>query len=310
MPTHIAGIGAKGATMQELTEEGRRVVDEVAARHGMSADAVLTMLRALTIGNGMQAQFSHPELGGMGQWSQGGMTMIGDMFNNGLKYRVDQLAGELAGLLRTQSFLKPVSVHGGASPSGVEGVSLFVPGGGFSAGNWPAELGHAASSGAQNDLHYAYFPDSRRLAIRKGGHITLYDTGDHSIGGVSQQQSGDQSLTFTSQYGLVRVADLPVISGEESPRNVPIAGVTRPEPVAPEASAVPHVSAEPQPLASVQASATPIFSADPQAPVASAPAHPNEDIFAKIERLADLHQKGILTQDEFTQKKIELLARL
>jgi hypothetical protein len=38
--------------------------------------------------------------------------------------------------------------------------------------------------------------------------VTIYDTADHEIGGVSQQQSGDASLTFVSQRGLVRVADL------------------------------------------------------------------------------------------------------
>ena len=42
------------------------------------------MVRALMEGNGSQAQFSHPDLGGMGQWSQGGMIMVGDMFNEGL----------------------------------------------------------------------------------------------------------------------------------------------------------------------------------------------------------------------------------
>jgi Short C-terminal domain len=34
------------------------------------------------------------------------------------------------------------------------------------------------------------------------------------------------------------------------------------------------------------------------------------DIFAKIERLADLHQKGILSPEEFAAKKAELLSRL
>ena len=34
------------------------------------------------------------------------------------------------------------------------------------------------------------------------------------------------------------------------------------------------------------------------------------DIFAKIERLADLQKKGILTPDEFATKKAELLSRL
>ena len=60
------------------------------------------LLGALAHGNGRQAQFNHPELGGMGQWSQGGMIMVGDMFNQGLKHRVDALCNELAGLLRSQ----------------------------------------------------------------------------------------------------------------------------------------------------------------------------------------------------------------
>jgi Short C-terminal domain len=33
-------------------------------------------------------------------------------------------------------------------------------------------------------------------------------------------------------------------------------------------------------------------------------------IFAKIERLADLQQKGILSPEEFAAKKAELLSRL
>jgi hypothetical protein len=40
------------------------------------------------------AQFSHPEFGGSGQWMRGGMSMIGDMFNSGLKSRVDSLLFE------------------------------------------------------------------------------------------------------------------------------------------------------------------------------------------------------------------------
>ncbi|HEX2365023.1 MAG TPA: SHOCT domain-containing protein, partial [Bradyrhizobium sp.] len=36
----------------------------------------------------------------------------------------------------------------------------------------------------------------------------------------------------------------------------------------------------------------------------------SDDIFAKIERLADLHAKGILSDEEFAAKKTELLSRL
>ena len=34
------------------------------------------------------------------------------------------------------------------------------------------------------------------------------------------------------------------------------------------------------------------------------------DLFVKIERLAELHKKGILSSEEFAAKKAELLARL
>jgi hypothetical protein len=46
------------------------------------------------------------------------------------------------------------------------------------------------------------------LAIKDGEHVEIYDTGNHRIFGVAQAQSIDQTLTFTSQDGLVRVKDL------------------------------------------------------------------------------------------------------
>src|SRR3954471_20019909 len=208
--------------MQDLTPEERRAIESIALRHGVSTDAALTLLQALRAGNGAMAQFSHPELGGMGQWSQGGMTMVGDMFNQGLRARVDALCTELAGLLRaqpppaagrSQSQAQSQSRSGSAS-----GVSLFVPGAGSSAAAWwPADLGRPASVGAQNDLRYAVFPAAQRLAIERGGQVTVYATGDHLISGASQQQGGTQSLTFTSQRGLVRVADLPVVAADGPP---------------------------------------------------------------------------------------------
>ena len=36
----------------------------------------------------------------------------------------------------------------------------------------------------------------------------------------------------------------------------------------------------------------------------------DDEIFSRIERLAELRQKGILTDEEFAAKKTELLARL
>jgi hypothetical protein len=46
------------------------------------------------------------------------------------------------------------------------------------------------------------------LVIDDRGSISTYDTGSHQIFGVAQAQSSDQTLSFTSQDGLVRVADL------------------------------------------------------------------------------------------------------
>ena len=233
--------------MTELTPEGRRLVDELAQRHGVSSDAVLTLLRAVAAGNGASAQFNHPELGGMGQWSQGGMIMVGDMFNNALKHRVDMLCSELSALVRNQP-LHPAAPsqsqsqsqssgfahHGlqGQTQSGAgyrRGVSLFVPGSGSSMDAWwPSELGVPSSTGAQNSIRYACFPTTRRLAIQIDGRVTVYDTLDHQIAGFSQQQSGDASLTFTSQHGLVRVADLPVVpTGRAGPPSTRAGAETR-----------------------------------------------------------------------------------
>lgn len=268
--------------MPELTPEGARRVEAIAARHGVSPDAARTLLRALVAGGGSQAQFSHPELGGMGQWSQGGMIMVGDMFDNALKARVDALCTELAGLLRDAT---PIAAAPARSQSqsqtqsgGAPGVSLFVSGG---AGGtwWPEGLGTASSTGGQNDLRYAVFPASRRLAIDIGGRVAVYDTGEHTIGGVSQQQSGDRTLTFTSQHGLVRVEDL---------RRVDAAGAPDPAPAAPA-----RAEARPAP-------------AEPKAP---RPAQ-GADILATIERLHELRRREILSEAEFAAKKAELLSRL
>lgn len=74
---------------------------------------------------------------------------------------------------------------------------------------WPGELGQPASSGAQNDTRYAFFPDHRRLAVRRGdgGAVELYDTGEHRIGGVSQG-GGDRPLAFASQRGEVTLEQM------------------------------------------------------------------------------------------------------
>jgi putative oligomerization/nucleic acid binding protein len=302
--------------MQQLTDEGRRIIDDVARRRGFSSDAVTRMLIAVSAGYGNQAQFNHPEFGGMGQWSSGGMIMIGDMFNDYLKDRVGSLCQELAGLIQGQPlFAVPAQSQsqsqgggwqgqtGGSyqqqGSGGGTGSSLFVPN--AQTGNWwPADLGMAGSTGGQNNLRYAYFPGARRLAIDVNGQVTVYDTGEHQISGFSQQQSGDQSITFTSQFGLVRVADLPRIN-TTNPKNV---ATTTPQSYAsqePPASAPQMAQNVPAPMPAVAVS--------PASRNDTIQAQPDE-IFSLIEKLADLHKKGILTDSEYESKKGKLLSRL
>ena len=275
--------------MLDLTPDGLRMVSDIAQRHGVSVDAAIAVLGALAQGQGAQAQFNHPDLGGMGQWSQGGMIMVGDMFNQGLRYRVDALCNELAGLLRNQPLVNAGAASFQSQSQNGGDVSLFVSGSSGGASGWPSELGAPASVGAQNDLRYAYFPEPRRLAIQQGGRVRVYDSGEHRISGFSQQQSGDQSLTFTSQFGVVRVADLPLVSPREEPSPPP------PPPVVadPPRASPPHAA---------------VFAAPPVAPAAPSPA--TGDILTTIERLAELRQKNILTEEEFSAKKAELLSRL
>src|SRR5260221_4735193 len=95
---------------RNLTSHGEKAVKEVADRHGVSADAVRTLLLALEQGGGTIAQFSHPELGGNGQWMRGGMTMVGDMFNDRLKATVNALCSDLSSILSNQELFVPLAV--------------------------------------------------------------------------------------------------------------------------------------------------------------------------------------------------------
>src|ERR1700722_8471543 len=73
-------------------------INELAIKYQVSPGAIEELIRALRAG-GSQAQFNHPDLGGMGQWGGGNMIMIGDMFNHGLKDRVASCAKPLQAIL-------------------------------------------------------------------------------------------------------------------------------------------------------------------------------------------------------------------
>ncbi|MEY4510440.1 MAG: hypothetical protein RLZZ450_2562 [Pseudomonadota bacterium] len=292
--------------MQPLTHDGQEQLRSIAQHYGVSIDAASSMLDSLLRGNGSMAQFNHPELGGYGQWMRGGMTMVGDMFNNGLKSLVDGLCNDLSRLLDNNPF-EPLPVTQsnnwqaqGSSQSQHQGTGMGALAWSPMPSWWPSELGQPNSSGSQNNMRYAYFSGPRRLAIEQNGQVTVYDTLNHQIGGVSQQQSGGYSVSFTSQLGGVDLSQLPVISGN-APQQQPPQQSQQPQ------YAQGSYGSYDQGTQNTygQGNNNNGYQTSPTGNVAN-----DSDIFAKIERLADLRQKGVLTDDEFNAKKAELLSRI
>ena len=76
---------------------------------------------------------------------------------------------------------------------------------------WPAGLGQPTSAGSQDGVRYAFFPDKQLLLIEERGKVKTFDSGRHSILGVSQETQG-RSLAFTSRRGPVRIQDLKRLS--------------------------------------------------------------------------------------------------
>lgn len=259
-----------------VTHEAETAIADMAQRYALPREAVLAMLFAVHAGGGTMAQFAVPELGGSGQWMRGGMTMVGgNMFDHALKARVDAVCTELSQLLATATVF-PAS-------------ATSFPVGSAAANWWPAGLGAPSASGGQNDARYAIFPATRRLAIQINGATKVFDTGEHQIGGVQQQQGdGYGSVAFTSQFGTFAVASLPELGAPrlpDTPAGAPALQRQR-EPALPAATQ----AQAPEPAVAA--------TTDPAA------------IVAAIESLAGLHQRGILSGDEFAAKKAELLGRL
>lgn len=283
--------------MQQLSQAGQQAIASMAQRHGFSVDAVMHMLDAVVRGNGNMAQFNHGEFAGSGQWMRGGMTMVSDMFNNYLKGRVDGLCSELSNLVANQ----PGLLQAGSFQSQTQGtptpaVSWGAPNGltageQTSSGNlfappppdwWGPSLRYPNSTGAQNGARYAYFAQARRLAVEIGGTVTIYDTLGHQISGFSQQQSGDGTMTCSSQFGTVFLNSLPVVSiNGQAPVQTP-------------------------PPNQGHASDGNTGAAMQYGTVSGSPV----DLLATLQKLADLHSAGILTAEEFSAKKADLLARL
>ncbi len=262
--------------MQNLTQAGDNIVADLSYRYNLSRDAVIHMLVAVNNGGGTMAQFNCPELGGGGQWMRGGMTMVGDMFNHGLKMTVDNLCTELANALANNQMFPVV-------PVGTPGSNQW----------WPAECGTPFSSGSQNNIRYAVFPG--KLAVETNGQVTVYDTLNHNIGGVSQQQGGNASLTFSSQFGVVSVNQLPILSGPGEQTSNANTNFADPQPL----------PTPQQPLAPL-----PVELAPAQAEGMGNHAQSADEVIQLIEKLAKLRDAGALSEEDFSAKKMELLSRI
>ena len=251
----------KTNTIEKLTDKGKAAVKKLAEQHEISVDSVITLLYAIVRGGGTMAQFDIRELGGSGQWMKGGMIMVGDMFNASLKAKVEQLCNQLSLLIGSKDLFideKP------------ENRTEFRMADNW----WPDGLGAPSSSGSQNDLRYAFFPQTQRLVINQNGHTVVYDTLDHHISGVSQQQGNDQSIIFTSQHGRIHLEQLPKVNrpGADTPT-----------------------------------------AADKEPTTMEMEAQRDEDprsVIKLLEQLSHLHKSGILTDEEYSAKKAELLKRI
>lgn len=185
------------------------------------------------------------------------MIMIGEMGNPELRRRVGALCAAL------------VAETGRAAPDGAVDASDRG-----AAAWWPAALGTPASSGTQGDAAYAWFPQARRLAVRHGGGVAVYDTAGHVISGLSQDGGMVPALRLHAGGREIALSDLAVT-------DEPGRGWTPPR----------------------------VVEASPAGEAARVAEHGHDPI-ALIERLSALRASGVLTEQEFAAKKTELLARV
>ncbi|MEL0657732.1 SHOCT domain-containing protein [Psychromonas arctica] len=261
--------------MQKLTDIGENFVNDIASRYGLSHDAVVHMLVAVNNGGCSMAQFNCPELGGSGQWMRGGMTMVGDMFNNGLKTTVDNICNELSNILSNNQIFPMI-------PAGTPGSNQW----------WPVNLGTPFSSGAQNNSRYAVFPN--RLAVELNGQVSVYDTLNHNIGGVSQQQGSNDSLSFSSQFGTLSVNSLPLVSGQAMPP-APQTNFVQQDNFTEKNTAPEFVPNQPNVNKTITNNSN---------------TETTNQTLESIAKLAELRDLGALTDDEYNSKKSDLLQRI
>ena len=170
------------------------VVTAWQADHAFSYAAIAHLLEAVRAGAGDMAMFDHAELGGPGQWMRGGLILTGRPDDTILTHRIDALCQAISEHVRAESPTAQAWPSADSTPQ---------------ARWWPDELGSPDAAGASDELAYAYFRAHSRLAVRRGGDVTLFDTGAAEIIGVAQNRSDGQTHTvFTTPEGELTLDDM------------------------------------------------------------------------------------------------------
>ena len=266
-----------GRTVRELTSQGERAVaDLYSARYGVSAAAVRAMLEAVRLGNGLHGAVLPLELGGR-RALDGGRHDDGRRRHptTACRAKVNGLASENCRACWPPRWCTPAP--GPVTAAGPGPVHQAHPG-----SWWPGELGQPGASGSQGNSRYAVFPQARRLAVQSGdGPVRVYDTLGHVIGGVQQRRGGlPGRLSFGSQHGtFASSAYRWRLAAPPGPARAP-PRCRGPAPAPPPPAAPPDRASR--------------AGADADA------------VLAALERLGELHQRGILTDEEFAAKKAEL----
>ena len=205
-----------------VTPEAANAVSDIAQRHGLSREAVLAMLFAAAHRRRQHGPVRHPRTRRL--WA-----MDAGRDDDGRQHVRQRAQG--ARRCAVQRVGAVARHHHRVSRVGRERAGRFT------SGNWwPADLGVPSSAGGQNDARYAVFPSTRRLAIQINGATRVFDTGEHQIGGVQQQQGGGYgTVSFTSQLGTFDVSSLRELGARqvaETPASAPVAPARLAVPVA------------------------------------------------------------------------------
>lgn len=170
-------------------------IKALAAQYSVSEETVQILLVGLKQSGGYQVQFNIPELGGMGQW-QGGMVMVGDMFNYSLKAKVAELCSALVPIV--QELIQEEQTERSAAD---QTASLKQK---------SAKTRSSPSfSGSQNGAKYTYYAAEDLLEIEENGKVETYNTKGYALSGVQQaQDNAGRTLSFSYPGGAVKVKDL------------------------------------------------------------------------------------------------------